>query len=163
MRAVSTVASGLRHSAVAVAEALLIAAILAALLLALSPVYKPADFLAGPGSAQAAGKQSYSLNYTGFRVWQEPYALADFSVTRSKSDGTDVWVKAHCVDGNGAQAIPGADPYGKVTWDAANPLQGYAILDSVKNGTTCEVWLTRSFKTTDAAPGWPESYLTISW
>jgi len=54
MRAVSTVASGLRHSAVAVAEALIVAAIIAGLLLALSPVYQPADFLAGTESAQAA-------------------------------------------------------------------------------------------------------------
>ncbi|HVL53581.1 MAG TPA: hypothetical protein VM344_04920 [Vitreimonas sp.] len=54
MRAVSTAASVVRHSLGAVGEALLIAAIIAALLLALAPVYKPADFLAGTGSAQAA-------------------------------------------------------------------------------------------------------------
>ena len=54
MRAVSTVASGLRRSAVAIAEALVVAAINAAILLALSPVYKPADFLAGTERAQAA-------------------------------------------------------------------------------------------------------------
>ena len=59
MRAVSTVASGLRHSAVAVAEALLVAAIVAALLLALSPVYQPADYLAGTESAQAGRNQAW--------------------------------------------------------------------------------------------------------
>jgi len=59
MRAVSTVASGLRHSAVAVAEALIVAAIIAGLLLALSPVYKPADYLAGTKAAEAGRGQAW--------------------------------------------------------------------------------------------------------
>ncbi len=42
------------------AEALLVAALIAALLLALSPVYKPADFLAGADRAAAAQKTSPS-------------------------------------------------------------------------------------------------------
>jgi hypothetical protein len=54
MRIIATGAAAMRHSAIAVAEAVLVAAIVAALLLALSPVYQPADFLAGTESAQAA-------------------------------------------------------------------------------------------------------------
>ena len=54
MRVVSALASTTRHSVGAVAEALLVAAIIAALLLAFAPVYQPADFLAGTESAQAA-------------------------------------------------------------------------------------------------------------
>jgi len=54
MRILSAGAAAMRHSAIAVAEALIVAAIVAALLLALSPVYQPADFLAGTESAQAA-------------------------------------------------------------------------------------------------------------
>lgn len=54
MRINSAGAAAMRHSAVAVAEAVLVAAIVAALLLALSPVYQPADFLAGTETAQAA-------------------------------------------------------------------------------------------------------------
>jgi hypothetical protein len=54
MRAVSTAASVARHSVGAAGEAFLIAAILAALLFALSPVFKPAGLLAGAGTAAAA-------------------------------------------------------------------------------------------------------------
>jgi hypothetical protein len=54
MRALSTAASVVRHSVGAVGEALLIAAIIAALLLALAPVYAPANFLSGTGVADAA-------------------------------------------------------------------------------------------------------------
>jgi hypothetical protein len=54
MRIISTGAAAMRHSAIAVTEALIVAAIVAALLLALAPVYQPADFLAGTESAQAA-------------------------------------------------------------------------------------------------------------
>jgi hypothetical protein len=152
-----------RHATGAVIEGLLIAAIIGALLLALSPMYKPARFAAGTGVAAAAGRQTYTLTYAGFRVWQEPYAYADFAVTRSKVDGTDVWVKARCVDATGAQAIAGADQYAYVKWDSADPLVGHAAMDSVKNGTTCDTWLTRSFKSTEAAPGWPELYLDVNW
>lgn len=162
-RARSTPAAPMWRAAAALTEALLIAILIAGLLVAMSPSSNAARFAAGTGTAAAAGKQTYTLAYAGFRVWQEPYAFADFSVTRSKVDGTDVWVKADCVDATGAQAIPGANPYGYVTWDAASPLVGRATLDSVKNGTTCEVWLTRSIKSTGPAPGWPETYLTASW
>lgn len=53
MRALSTAASGARHSMIAIAEALLVAVIFAAVLLALSPISKPAESLAGVESVQA--------------------------------------------------------------------------------------------------------------
>lgn len=87
MRAVSTVASGLRHSAVAVAEALLIAAILAALLLALAPVYKPADFLAGTESAQAARERG-SISV--------PDGVFAGTTTATVNPGGDTWVRGRC-------------------------------------------------------------------
>jgi hypothetical protein len=126
-------------------------------------MYTPLRSAAGTGVAAAAGRQTYTLTHGGFRVWQEPYAYADFSLTRSKVDNTDVWVKARCVDESGAQAIPGADPYGYVRWDSSNPLIGLATLDSVKNGTSCTVWVTRSLKSSVPAPGWPATYLDVIW
>jgi hypothetical protein len=54
MRVVSTAGSLIRHSFGALAEGLLVAFLLAALLLALSPVSNPASQLAGTGRAQAA-------------------------------------------------------------------------------------------------------------
>jgi hypothetical protein len=153
-----------RHVAGALTEALLIALIGMALLLAMTPSSDAARSAAGAGEAAAAGKQVYTLSFDGFRVWQDPYAFADFTVTRAKVDGTDVWVKASCVDATGAQAIPGADPLRVVTWDVTNPLVGYAALDSVMSGTSCNVWLTRSPKqSTGPAPGWPELQLEVSW
>ena len=114
--------------------------------------------------AGQGGRQAYGLADDGFRVWGDPYAFADFTVSRSKVDGTEVWVKADCVDADGNQAIPGADPLRLVTWDSADPLVGYAAVDSVMNGTTCEVWLTKSPKqSTGPAPGWPETYVDVSW
>jgi hypothetical protein len=114
--------------------------------------------------AGQGGKQTYGLNHDGFEVWGEPYAFADFTVTRSKVDGTDVWVKADCVDSSGAQAIPGADPLRLVAWDTANPLVGHAALDSVMDGTTCEAWLTKSPRqSTGPAPGWPGTWFEVAW
>jgi hypothetical protein len=55
MRPISAAASIMRHSIGALGEAMLVAAIIAALAFALAPVYAPADFLAGTGEA-AAGK-----------------------------------------------------------------------------------------------------------
>ena len=55
MRATRTVASVARHSLGTGLEAILVAAIIFALLLALAPIYRPAAFLAGTGQALAAG------------------------------------------------------------------------------------------------------------
>ena len=63
MRAVSATASAIRHAGGVSLQAILILAIVATLLLALSPVYKPADFLAGTGAAQA-GHSRYSGSLT---------------------------------------------------------------------------------------------------
>ena len=54
MKAGSAAASGARHIVGVSLQALLIFGILAAILMALSPVYKPASDLAGTGSASAA-------------------------------------------------------------------------------------------------------------
>lgn len=94
MRAVSTVASGLRHSAVAVAEALVVAAIIAALLLALSPVYKPATFLAGADAAQAAkgGRGSGTISV--------PDGVFASTTTATVNPGSDAWVRGRCYQGD---------------------------------------------------------------
>src|SRR5512141_11040 len=52
MRALTLAASGARHIAGAVAEALLVATIIGALLVALSPVYAPASWLTDAGTAR---------------------------------------------------------------------------------------------------------------
>lgn len=54
MRAVSAAAAAARHLAGVSLQALVIFAIIAALLLALSPIYKPAEFLAGTSTVEAA-------------------------------------------------------------------------------------------------------------
>ena len=59
MRAVSIVAAGARHFSGVAAQALLIAAIIAALALALGPVYRPADFIAGTDSAAAGRSRAW--------------------------------------------------------------------------------------------------------
>jgi hypothetical protein len=66
MKAGSAAASGIRHVAGVSLQALLIFAIAAAILLALAPIYKPADVLTGTGQADARGK-----TYPGY-VWANP-------------------------------------------------------------------------------------------
>jgi hypothetical protein len=58
MRALSFASSAVRHVLGAGMEAILIALIAAALLLALSPVYRPASELAGAGPADAGGHKA---------------------------------------------------------------------------------------------------------
>jgi hypothetical protein len=53
MRALSNASSAVRHTLEVSTQALLIAAILAAILLALSPIYRPANVLVGSGRASA--------------------------------------------------------------------------------------------------------------
>jgi hypothetical protein len=76
MRAVSATASGVRHIVGVSLQAFLILAIIATLLLALSPVYKPAGFLAGTGAAQA-GRASYSPTLQV--IWPESLSALDAS------------------------------------------------------------------------------------
>jgi hypothetical protein len=68
MRAVSATASGVRHVLGVSLQAILILAIIAALLLALSPVYKPADYLPGTGAAQAGHRYTGTLTATPDRL-----------------------------------------------------------------------------------------------
>ena len=117
MRIVSTAAATMRHSFGAVAEALLAAAIIAALLLALAPVYQPADFLAGTEQAAAAkggnghragGKPGadggslavvmvYDRNADGQPNW---YDTSTFAVSTTATDKP--WVTLTCAQGGAA-------------------------------------------------------------
>jgi hypothetical protein len=65
MRAASFTASLVRHAFGAAAEGLLVAAILAALLLALSPIYAPATQLAGTGTALAGRVGTIQVTFDG--------------------------------------------------------------------------------------------------
>jgi hypothetical protein len=60
MKAGSTAARGARHIVGVSLQALLIFAIVATILLALAPVYKPANVLSGAGSVGAAAKHQYA-------------------------------------------------------------------------------------------------------
>jgi hypothetical protein len=62
MRATSTAASVVRHLGGVGAQALIVFAIIAAILLALAPVYKPADVLVGTGSVGAHGTSWIELS-----------------------------------------------------------------------------------------------------
>jgi hypothetical protein len=112
MRAVSTVASGLRRSAVAIAEALVVAAIIAALLLALSPVYQPADFLAGTESAQAAKGGNGGGGGGGKGGGKPPASAATLSVTPNPAPagGTIYTVSGSGFGSNQMVAISLANP-----------------------------------------------------
>jgi hypothetical protein len=151
------------HGPAIIAEAGVLAAILAILLFALAPRLDAVRSVTGAGSAAAAGKQAYTLSYAGFDVWGDPFAFAEFSVTRTKVDTTSVWVMANCFDASGAKAVDGTQPYARVFWSQANPLSGTARVDSVKRGSTCAVWLARSYKSSEPAPGWPETHLDVDW
>jgi hypothetical protein len=70
MKAGSAAASGARHIAGVSLQALLIFAIVATILLALAPVSKPADLMAGTGRADAAGK----VKYSGY-AWTDPTSV----------------------------------------------------------------------------------------
>ena len=61
MRARSAAASVVRHVGGVAAEATLVAALVATVALALSPVYAPAKFVSDTGKAEAASKNSYSI------------------------------------------------------------------------------------------------------
>jgi hypothetical protein len=124
MRALSTAASVVRHSLGAVGEALLIAAILAALLLALAPVYGPARTLTGAGVADAArvsghitvpdgvfgGTTTATVNPGGEKVWVH---------ARCWQDGTLVYEQYVKVDANN-QAVLNLGPTPMWTSGAAD-------------------------------------------
>jgi hypothetical protein len=61
MRSLFPIATGFRHVVEVGLQALLIVAIVVTLLLALAPVYKPADFLSGANDADARSRYTGSL------------------------------------------------------------------------------------------------------
>jgi len=83
MRAGSVASSGARHAVVAVGEALVVALIIATVLLALSPLYRPAETLSGTTAVDAgrgggvivvpdgtfAGTTTATLNPGGSETW----------------------------------------------------------------------------------------------
>ena len=81
MRAASTI----RHSLGAAGEALLIALIVAVLALALAPIYRPADWLAGDADAGRAGHISVPDGVFGGRT-----------TATVNPGGADVWAHARC-------------------------------------------------------------------
>jgi hypothetical protein len=81
--------SVLGHSGQAVAEALLVAAIIAGVLLALSPIYAPARDLAGTGDA-AAARSSGHITVDG------PVSYGGTTTATVNPGGTDVYVFVQC-------------------------------------------------------------------
>jgi hypothetical protein len=140
-------------------EGVLVAAIITFALVASSPVSEQAADIAGAGPADASGQRSIELD--GYRWWQDPYAIANFSLTRLRQDSDDLWVRADCFADDGSNAIAGAQPYGRVKWGSAGSLSGHAALDSVKSGSHCMAWLARSWKSTGPAPNWPSTTFTV--
>ncbi len=104
MRARSAAASVVRHVGGLAAEALLIAALVAAVALFFSPVYAPAKFLAGTDNAFAGGRQVASIALvapTGAATtanWPAAGSQVSFSVTANvkASDVYKLWVANQC-------------------------------------------------------------------
>jgi hypothetical protein len=89
MRALSSLLTGTRHSLGVVVEATLIAAIIAALLLALSPFYAPASTLVGSQGVDAAKPVSGHLTI--------PDGIFTGTTTADANPGGDnAWVMAEC-------------------------------------------------------------------
>ena len=90
MKAVSTVAaSGVRHLAGVGLQALLIVGIVAALLLALSPMFRPAEGLAGINGANARGSVVIAV----------PDGRFAGTTAATLSSGSAVWALAECYQG----------------------------------------------------------------
>ena len=114
MRAVSSAASGVRHVLGVSVQALLIFAILAAILLAFAPVYKPADFLAGTGSV-LAGKGQAATSGASISI---PDATFGSSVTASVRGKSGLYVRVSCTQ-DGATvlvAVERTDANGQATF-----------------------------------------------
>ena len=90
MKAVSAAASGVRHLSGVGLQALIIVGIVAALLLALSPMLKPADDLAGIKGANAA---------RGSGTITVPDGVYGGTVTATVNPGGNVWAYAACYQG----------------------------------------------------------------
>jgi len=133
MRAVFTVASGARHFTGVALQALLIAVIVAALALALGPVYRPADFIAGTDSAAAAkgGRTAASLDASPHQVARgERFNVHGSGYTT----GQATWVKVVTPTSTGYYAA-GVDAAGNLSvglelWDS-----GHASLTALQMGS----------------------------
>ena len=86
MRAVSATASGFRHLSGVGLQALIIVGIVAALLLALSPVFAPAEDLAGINGANARGGANITV----------PDGRFAGTTTATLNPGGAVWAFAQC-------------------------------------------------------------------
>jgi hypothetical protein len=102
MRALSTAASVVRHSLGAAGEALLIAALLAALLLALAPLHGLAHSLTGAGVA-SAGRVTGHISV--------PDGVFGGITIATTNPGGDVWVYARCFQ-QGASVYAEVAPVG---------------------------------------------------
>jgi hypothetical protein len=90
MRAGSLAISGLRHALVAVGEAAVVALIVALVLLALSPIYRPAGTLLGTSGVDAGGRGVITV------------ADGVFGGTTTGTlnpGGADKWAMAECYQG----------------------------------------------------------------
>ena len=132
MRAVYSLSSAARHSLGALGEALLIAAILAALLLALAPIYKPADTLVGTQDVGAAPRNSGHITV--------PDGVFGGTTEATVNPGGDtIWVMAECWQN--AQVVyrqyvkVGDDNVATLTLGPTPSWQGGAASCSAEEGT----------------------------
>ena len=140
MRAVSAAASGARHIVGVTLQAFVIFAIIAALLIALSPINKAADILAGTELAAAGGKLTATLTFGGAsRLGAIGAGAAMFEVTRSTPDNDPVmWVTTKCYDAYGVRLSWLDLP---VNWGTDTSLAGTAGPHTI-SGTSCKSYAT---------------------
>lgn len=87
MQAASYAKSGLRHALVAIGEAGVVALILAALFLALSPIYRPAGTLSGTTGVDAGARGTITV----------PDGIFAGTTTGTiNPGGSDIWAMAEC-------------------------------------------------------------------
>jgi hypothetical protein len=143
MRALSVASSVVRHLVGVGAQALLVAAIIVTLLLALAPIYRPADILAGTKAVNAApgGKLTATISFPATAASRNAYASGEvtFAVTRSIAENRDVfWVTNTCYDLAG-QTLSKVDL--AVVWGMWNSLEGTAG-PFVASGSHCRAIVT---------------------
>jgi len=97
MRILSTATGAVRHGLGAITEAALVAAIVAVVALALSPLYGPARFVTGTGTAEAGGRTASAVwidELAGARSAGLAYGSA-FTVGYTTS-AREPWAQARC-------------------------------------------------------------------
>lgn len=139
MKALSAAASVVRHMSGAAAEATLVAAIVAAIALVLSPVYGPARTITGADGAEAA-KLNVTISLMGAARTSPNVAGGDVSFALTRSEPTDevLWVTNWCFDANGA-AVGRLDL--PVRWGMWDSLAGEAG-PFPTGGTDCKAYAT---------------------